>query len=132
MKTRALRLFLYLFVFCWMSPLSRGANPAPPYDFTGDNKPDILWRRKTTAETWLWPMNGVVYDPVAAPAIMIGSTGTDTNWKIVGVGDFNGDGKQDIFWEHMSLGILAVWYMNGTSIASTAQLSIGAAPGWHI
>jgi hypothetical protein len=24
-----------------------------------------------------------------------------TNWKIVGTGDFNGDGKPDLVWQHL-------------------------------
>ena len=34
------------------------------------------------------------------------------DWKIVGVGDFNGDGKPDLVWQHKD-GWLSLWYMNG-------------------
>ena len=34
-------------------------------------------------------------------------------WKIVGTGDFNGDGKSDILWQDTS-GNVAIWFMNGT------------------
>ena len=29
---------------------------------------------------------------------------TDQNWKVAGVGDFNGDGKDDILWRNASTG----------------------------
>ena len=40
-------------------------------------------------------------------------------WSIVSTGDYNGDGKSDILLED-SDGNLAVWYMNGGQIASSA------------
>ena len=39
----------------------------------------------------------------------------DTNWAIVGVGDFNGDGKTDLLWRNTSSGENAIWYMNGAT-----------------
>jgi hypothetical protein len=37
------------------------------------------------------------------------------------VGDFNGDGKADILWRHSS-GIVAMWLLNGLSVAGSALL----------
>ena len=34
---------------------------------------------------------------------------TDLNWQVVGIGDFNGDGKSDLFWRNTSTGSNAVW-----------------------
>ena len=38
---------------------------------------------------------------------------------MAGVGDNNGDGADDIFWRNDD-GLLAVWTMNGLTIASTS------------
>ena len=37
----------------------------------------------------------------------------DTDWRIVGVADFNGDGHSDFLWQHQSSGLFSVWHMNG-------------------
>jgi hypothetical protein len=46
----------------------------------------------------------------------------DTRWKIVGLGDFNGDQKPDFVWQHDS-GWLAVWYLNGTTVIGGVDLT---------
>src|ERR1700736_1883441 len=35
------------------------------------------------------------------------------DWKIAGIGDFNGDGKQNILWQNSSDGTVVAWLMNG-------------------
>ena len=39
--------------------------------------------------------------------------GVPTDWKIVGIADFNGDGKKDLLWQNNMTGDVTVWYMNG-------------------
>jgi hypothetical protein len=46
-----------------------------------------------------------------------------TNWTVVGVGDFNGDGMADILWQNTSNGNLAIYLMNGTTVASSATFA---------
>src|ERR1035438_4750220 len=64
--------------------------PPPPSDFNGDGKTDIVWRNTTTGDDAIWYMNGTTVIGVGA----LGSA--PLSWSIVGVGDFNGDGKPDI------------------------------------
>lgn len=44
--------------------------------------------------------------------------------------DFNGDGRDDIFWRHNS-GALATWFMNGAQIAGGGSITT-IDPAWHI
>ena len=44
-----------------------------------------------------------------------------STWSIVQTGDYNGDGKSDILWKD-GTGNLAIWFINGSSVASTASL----------
>ena len=39
----------------------------------------------------------------------------DSNWQVIGVGDFNGDGHSDILWRK-NTGHNVIWLMDGTSI----------------
>jgi hypothetical protein len=51
-------------------------------------------------------------------------------WKIVGTGDFNGDGKSDILWQDTS-GNVAMWFMDGAQVIGSA--GVGTVPNvWSI
>src|SRR5262249_641742 len=47
----------------------------------------------------------------------------DQDWKIVGTGDFNGDGKPDLLWRHCTLGLNVCWFMTGNYVIGTTYLS---------
>jgi hypothetical protein len=63
-----------------------------PGDITGDGRPDLIARRTSTGELFLY--QGTSTGKLSAPVRIAG------NWsgykKIVGVGDFNGDGRGDL------------------------------------
>jgi hypothetical protein len=99
-------------------------------DFDGDGKPDILWHHRLTGGLFLWYMNGTTRKGFASLTI----TGEpDTRWKVVGVGDFNGDHKPDIVWQH-DTGWLAVWMMNGPVVMSWPDMTPNKVldPRWRV
>ncbi len=65
-------------------------------DFNGDNRDDILWRN-TNGQfgTWLANANGSFSYNAAAGLVSV-----TNDWKIVGVGDFNGDKRADVLWRN--------------------------------
>ena len=65
-------------------------------DFNGDNRDDILWRNADGRLTnWLGTETGGFADNVSKAY-----NNVSTDWRIAGVGDFNGDGRDDILWRN--------------------------------
>jgi len=85
-------------------------------DFNGDGNVDILFRDSNSGTVAIWFLNS------SAQVQSTASLGAVPNtWSIVQTGDFNGDGKSDILWEDSSDN-LAVWFMNGGTVASSTVL----------
>ena len=82
-------------------------------DFDGDGRADILWR-DAGGQLAMW-FGGDLADPLY-PAVYPGYGGSpapvDLSWQVVGIGDFNGDGRSDILWRHTN-GQVAIWHMAG-------------------
>ena len=65
-------------------------------DFNGDGMSDVLWRHDRGLVTnWLGTANGSFVNNHANSAALV-----PVEWRITGVGDFNGDGNSDILWQN--------------------------------
>jgi hypothetical protein len=94
-------------------------------DFDADGKGDLLWRTDSGALA-IWEMNGTQIK--AADYLKIGATvikASGADWHIDGTGDFDGDGRHDLFWRTDS-GALAIWKMNGFQISAADYLKLGS------
>jgi len=87
-------------------------------DFNGDGVADILWRDNNTGTVAIWFLNssGSIRSTASVGAVPIATT-----WTIAQTGDFDGNGMSDILWID-GTGNVAIWFMNGAAIASTASL----------
>ena len=96
--------------------------PAPPprHDFTGDGSADLVWQNASNGSISSWFMVGT---RMVGSAMLTPSLVADTNWKIVGTGDVNGDGWPDLFWQHQTTGQISTWFMVGTTSVGMAMLS---------
>jgi VCBS repeat protein len=104
-------------------------------DFDGSTSDDIVWR-STSGEVSMWLMSDTEIN--ASHDVTSGGTPVqvDPSWSMVGVGDFNDDGRADMLWRNAA-GQISEWQMNGSVIASTgfitSQGSVVAPDAtWHI
>src|SRR6266849_8587321 len=88
---------------------------------------DILWRNAATGETYVYSMNGT---SIVSEGYL--RTVADPNWKVAGVGDFNGGGTADILWRNSATGENYLYLMNGTSIVGEGYLRTVADPNWKV
>ena len=85
-------------------------------DFNGDGKSEVIWRH-ANGQFAMWEMNGRT---IVNGAVF--NTMTDANWKILGFGDFDGDGDDDIFFRNAATGNTAMWLMQGRTIVANATV----------
>ncbi len=101
-------------------------------DFNGDGKDDILWRNNESGRVWAYYMDG--------PSIINGSGSnpgehvafSSVVWDIKKVDDFNGDGKDDIFWRNDTTGENWIYLMDGVSITQEQSVSTVSDLNWNV
>ena len=108
----------------------RGLRPVHG-DISGDGRADIVLQNLTDGSLTTWWLDGWNVIGTNRPSI---SQVTDTNWRVVGAADLNGDGDTDLVWQHRTEGWVAAWFMQGTNVVSTEFLSINRVPdlNWEI
>jgi len=97
-------------------------------DFNGDGRDDILWRNDNGAVTdWLGQSDGRFTGNTANANIKVGS-----DWQVAGVGDFNGDGRDDVIWRNDN-GALAEWLGQADGgFFGNAGVNYDVATSWHV
>jgi Ca2+-binding RTX toxin-like protein len=98
-------------------------------DFNGDGKDDILWRNADgTVTDWLadaspnssgFSDNASFYRAVSL------------NWQVTGIGDFNGDGRDDIAWRNAD-GMVTDWLSNGVSFTDNSAATRAVPLEWAV
>jgi hypothetical protein len=87
-------------------------------DFDGDHHADILWEDGSTL--WIW------HADAAGFSIQFVANHPGNGWAIAGTGDFNADGKADLFWSNRGLQRADLWLMNGPAWAYAGSTSVPA------
>ncbi|KJU87798.1 secreted protein containing C-type lectin domain protein [Candidatus Magnetobacterium bavaricum] len=93
-----------------LEPVSADWQVLAVADFNGDGMADILWKH-TDGNVAVWIMQ-VQPTPPTKSFVVGGKVSPD--WQFKSVGDFDGDGKADILWQHSDpSGKIAIWKMDG-------------------
>jgi hypothetical protein len=96
-------------------------------DFDGDGRDDLFWRNRTSGENYLYPMDGVAIKPTEGYV----RTVADQSWQVAQIGDFDGDGRNDVFWRNSSTGENYVYLMDGALIAGEGYVRQVADQNWQ-
>ena len=98
-------------------------------DFNGDGRSDVLWHHAFSGEVvqWLAQPNGTFADNHGAYSFV------HPDWRIGGIGDFNGDGRDDVLWRNENSGDVVQWLgqLDGT-FAANPSMSEWVHTDWRI
>src|SRR5215475_12870117 len=106
-------------------------------DFNGDGFADVLWFNTNTGALDVWLLDGRG-NVIAIPGLTAGcGSGCSPPWRVVAVGDFNGDGFADVLWFNTDTGALDVWLLDGQGNvvafpALSAGCGSGCSPPWQV
>ncbi|MDX2218400.1 MAG: putative Ig domain-containing protein, partial [Burkholderiales bacterium] len=92
------------------------ANVAPN-DLNDDGRSDIIWRTNPggVGDTAAWLMNGTAV--LAGAGLTAGSP-----YQVTHAGDFDGDGKADLAFQHLTAGDVTLFRMDGTTVVAGAGI----------
>ena len=99
-------------------------------DFSGDGTTTLVLQARSSPRIALCHLGGV-NNAVVTGVDYVSPTPND-GWRVVGVGDFNGDGKSDLLFQNQTTGQLVVWYMNGYLDQGGVLLPFAPVAGWKV
>ena len=98
-------------------------------DFNFDGRSDVIWRNDNGQTVdWLGQATGALTDNSANFNVNLG-----TSWHVVGTGDFNGDGRDDILWRNdngQTIDFLS--QANGTFLDNRNVFNMNPGLDWHV
>ncbi|MES0336152.1 MAG: FG-GAP-like repeat-containing protein [Candidatus Magnetobacterium sp. LHC-1] len=102
-------------------------------DFDGDGKTDIIWRDTKDGSLHIWFMDGLTLAS-HAPVKFRNSEKKihKKDWFLNRVGDFDGDGKADLFFRHKGDGKMAIWFMNGADVVDSKMIDSKVGRDWAV
>ncbi len=111
-------------------------NPGTDYDligngdFKGDGTTTLVLQNRNDNSVVYWYAQGADRTVITGGDTVHPTP--DAGWKVVGIGDFNGDGKSDLVLQNQKTNQIAIWYMNGPYYQGGLVMSVTPLEGWQV
>lgn len=112
-----------------VNPFDRSFTIVGVGDANGDGRADLVWHRASDGLSEVQFLNGTTS---AGGGVISNSAFQSTDWQIVAVGDFNGDGKSDLIFN--GLGVYEIQFLDGITPIGGGLINNSAftLPEWHV
>jgi hypothetical protein len=106
-------------------------------DMNGDGALDIIWHNAEQDSTAIWYLPGTTSTNLLSAAFVTRPGGADAKFnapgtRLVGVGDFDGDGKAEFLYRNNATDRTTLWKLNGSEVAQEQVLLATGQAGWEI
>ena len=99
-------------------------------DFSGNGGTTLVLQSRNTNQIAFWYTSGV--NGATIPGGIFVNLTPAAGYKVVGVGDFNGDGKSDLVFQNQTTNQVAIWFMNGAVYTGGVLLPFVPPAGWQV
>ncbi len=97
-------------------------------DFRGDGTLALVLQNSSDNSIALWYTSGTNHSVISGGDYV--NPVPTAGWKVVGVGDFNGDGKSDLVFQNQTTNQIAIWFMNGPNYIGGVLMPYVPPAGW--
>ena len=99
-------------------------------DFTGNGSTAFVFQSKLNNSVFYWYGQGLVNTNITGGDNVYPIP--DAGWKVVAIGDFNGDGKSDLVFQNQTTNQVSIWFMNAQYYQSGVLMPYTPPAGWVV